>query len=101
MRYFSFNSQWGPGESMASLRNGEGSDFFFVFSPAGAVGKLYAKERALGAAARAYERSVNAAAVGNVLRRQPLTAELVASLNPDLGLDEVLSDAGEIGYPLA
>ncbi|MEZ0446541.1 hypothetical protein [Cellulomonas sp. ICMP 17802] len=35
-RYYSFDSGWGPGEEMASLRNGSGDEWSIVFSPAGA-----------------------------------------------------------------
>lgn len=47
-RYFSFNSKWGPDEMMGSMRDGEGSEFFFLFNPVGAAGKIYSKEAALG-----------------------------------------------------
>jgi hypothetical protein len=35
-RYYSFDSQWGPGEEMASMRNGAGDMYSIVFSAAGA-----------------------------------------------------------------
>jgi hypothetical protein len=35
-RYYSFDSQWAPGEEMASMRNGQGDAWSIVFSPAGA-----------------------------------------------------------------
>jgi hypothetical protein len=47
-RYFSFNSKWGPDEMMGSMRDGEGGEFFFLFGPFGAAGKIYSKEMALG-----------------------------------------------------
>jgi len=34
-RYYSFNSRWGPGEKMASMRNGSGDEWWMVFSDAG------------------------------------------------------------------
>nr|BEK64063.1 hypothetical protein KPHV_12900 [Kitasatospora purpeofusca] len=34
-RYYSFDSAWGDGQQMASMRNGEGDDWFMVFSEAG------------------------------------------------------------------
>jgi len=34
-RYFSFNSCWGNGDEMASMRNGEGDGVFSLFSPDG------------------------------------------------------------------
>ncbi|MEV6978649.1 hypothetical protein [Kitasatospora sp. NPDC093806] len=34
-RYYSYDSTWGEGEETASMRNGEGDDWFLVFSPAG------------------------------------------------------------------
>lgn len=36
-RYFSFNSTWGEGEMMASMRNGEGDDWLIYFTPPGAI----------------------------------------------------------------
>ncbi|GAB3189046.1 hypothetical protein GCM10027259_59170 [Micromonospora palomenae] len=35
-RYYSFDSRWGPGEEMASMRNGSGDAYSIVFSPPGA-----------------------------------------------------------------
>ncbi|MET9397863.1 hypothetical protein [Kitasatospora sp. NPDC002965] len=34
-RYYSFDAHWGKGEEMASMRNGQGDDWFMVFSAAG------------------------------------------------------------------
>lgn len=36
-RYYSFNSRWGNGEEMASLRNGQGDEWFILFDAAGAA----------------------------------------------------------------
>ncbi len=43
MRYFSFNSNW-TGKMMGSMRDGEGSEFFFLFDDMGAAGKIYCPE---------------------------------------------------------
>jgi hypothetical protein len=43
-RYFSFNAAWNEGEQMASMRNGEGDDWFLLFGPAGAALKGLAHE---------------------------------------------------------
>lgn len=52
-RYFSFNSCWGPhGEAMGSLRNGQGSEFFFLFSDIGCAAKVYDPESPLGRKAK-------------------------------------------------
>ena len=42
-RYFSFNSNWDGEEKemMASMKNGEGGEYFILFSDKGIVGKLY------------------------------------------------------------
>lgn len=45
-RYYSFDSQWGPGEEMASMRNGSGDDWFLLLDPAGAALKGFAHELA-------------------------------------------------------
>lgn len=36
-RYYSFDSNWGPGELMASMRNGQGDDWFAVIVASGVV----------------------------------------------------------------
>lgn len=40
-RYFSFNSKWDSDEMIASMRNGEGDEYFILFSKIGMVGKIY------------------------------------------------------------
>ena len=44
LRYFSFNASWGIDEMMASMRNGEGDELFFLFSKCGVVGKIFCSE---------------------------------------------------------
>ncbi|MFJ4090966.1 hypothetical protein ACIPYS_05230 [Kitasatospora sp. NPDC089913] len=34
-RYYSFDSRWGDGQELASMRDGEGDDWFMVFSESG------------------------------------------------------------------
>ncbi|MEO1366161.1 MAG: hypothetical protein AAFX50_03205 [Acidobacteriota bacterium] len=41
-RYFSFNDEWGDGEKLALMRNGEGDDFLAFFNPEGAIIKGFA-----------------------------------------------------------
>ena len=36
-RYYSYNSKWGRGEEMASMRNGCGDDWFLLFDVHGAA----------------------------------------------------------------
>lgn len=43
-RYFSFNCKWAPGQSMASMRNGSGSDHHGVFIKDGAIFKGFDEE---------------------------------------------------------
>lgn len=43
-RYYSFNNAWGPGEEMASMRNGCGDDWFLLLDHAGAAIKGFAHE---------------------------------------------------------
>ncbi len=45
-RYYSFNSQWAPGEEMASMRNGSGDDWFLLLDATGAALKGFAHELA-------------------------------------------------------
>lgn len=47
-RYYSFDSQWGDNEEMASMRNGCGDDWFLLFDGAGAAIKGFAHELAQG-----------------------------------------------------
>jgi hypothetical protein len=46
-----------------------------------------------------YERDVELAAVEEVYRHRPLTPELVARLNPEVSLGELVEDISEVGYP--
>jgi hypothetical protein len=43
-RYYSFNSHWAQGEMMASMRDGQGDEWFLLFCQAGAVMKGFAHE---------------------------------------------------------
>jgi len=46
-RYFSFNASWSAAEEMASMRNGQGDEWFLLFGPFGAALKGLAHECAL------------------------------------------------------
>ncbi|WP_189833008.1 hypothetical protein [Streptomyces zaomyceticus] len=48
-----------------------------------------------------YERPVDIEAVRHVLALRPLTAEIVATLNPAVTLADLAEDVREIGYPTA
>ena len=175
-RYFSYDSKWGPGEEMASMRDGCGNDWFLLFTAVGAALKGLAHEYPLaGDAAFAariqetvpaefssflkepafsldmasfciwrratdsnwtvvtpakgrvspeadgsadlidvfdgdtetyrkwavhyFEREIPAPAVEAIYEHQPLNDQLVASLNEELSLPDVLSDAMQIDYP--
>lgn len=43
-RYYSFNAKWGPGEMMASMRNGSGDEYFVLFDSYGAAIKGFDHE---------------------------------------------------------
>ena len=43
-RYYSFDSKWGLNEMMASMRNGQGDDFFILFNNNGAIIKGFDHE---------------------------------------------------------
>jgi hypothetical protein len=43
-RYFSFDSKWDLNEMMASMRNGQGDDFFILFNNNGAIIKGFDHE---------------------------------------------------------
>ncbi len=180
-RYFSFDSRWGEGEHMASMRNGSGDDYFILFNEAGAVIKGFAHESAMARYAeggiqlwpgildglpdefapffsepavspdmvsfciwrrygdlawqigdvdfpegddpdgsaellaildgdpRTYQQwsedyhefDVPLELVEQIYRHRPLTADLVAGLNPEVTLDSLAEDIAEIGYPVA
>ena len=46
-RYYSFDGAWGPGEEMASMRDGSGDEYFILFGSAGAIMKGFAHEAAM------------------------------------------------------
>jgi hypothetical protein len=43
-RYYSFNSRWSRGKQMASMRNGQGDEWFLLFTDHGAAMKGFAHE---------------------------------------------------------
>lgn len=43
-RYFSYNAAWSEGEEMASMRNGQGDEWFLLFCPNGAAVKGFARD---------------------------------------------------------
>src|ERR1044072_267162 len=43
-RYYSFDSKWGKGEMMATMRDGSGDEYFILFNSAGAIIKGFAHE---------------------------------------------------------
>ncbi|MFF7588550.1 hypothetical protein ACFZCK_13795 [Kitasatospora purpeofusca] len=178
-RYYSFDSAWGDGQQMASMRDGEGDDWFMVFSDAGVYARgldhtapnaapqllpevpsafrAHVEEPAFGEEggvplatvcfwhgsgadgradegwqapsaaptggvelfallaaadpARAYlewaeeyyepEHAPDPAAVAHVLALRPLTAAVVAAIDPDVDLDDLAEDIAGIGYPTA
>jgi hypothetical protein len=46
-RYYSFNSKWGEGEMMASMRDGSGDEYFILFNSQGAIMKGFAHESSM------------------------------------------------------
>ncbi|MFF2143944.1 hypothetical protein [Kitasatospora sp. NPDC058190] len=44
-RYHTFTGAWAPGEELSWVRNGQGDDWFVVFSPAGVYGRGFDHER--------------------------------------------------------
>jgi len=174
-RYYSFNAHWAPGELMASMRNGQGDQWFAVINASGVIlfgldheSPMYrphnpwpgvldgippefaafrdepafdtrnttfciwrraaapAWERGpvqfppgddpdgsadllrhldgrpeayVTFAAEYYEVDVPLDAVAAIYRHEPLTDALVARLNPTIGVRDLASDLGEIGFP--
>jgi hypothetical protein len=43
-RYHSYNAQWAEGEEMASMRDGNGGDYFILFTQAGVIMKGFAHD---------------------------------------------------------
>jgi hypothetical protein len=43
-RYYSFNSKWGEGQMMASMRDGSGDEYFILFNHHGTIIKGFAHE---------------------------------------------------------
>jgi len=75
-----FNAHWGPGELMASMRNGQGDQWFALINASGII-------------------AVPLDAVAAIYRHEPLTDALVARLNPALDVHDLASDLAEIGFP--
>ena len=48
-----------------------------------------------------YEMEIDGLAVERIYRLEPLTEELIAKLNPEIKIKELLEDIDEIGYPVA
>jgi hypothetical protein len=48
-----------------------------------------------------FEQELDVASVAHVYQHRPLTREIIASLNPQLSLEDVAADLAEIGYPSA
>lgn len=162
MRFFSFNSKWGVGEMMGSMRDGQGSEFFFLFDAHGVAAKIYCKGSSLVTpvlddvprdfssfleesafsisnatcylwrrrkedrwtaspsntneipllsfivdkgefyrnwAEFYYETCLDIKLVDALFRHEPLTEQLVVSLNPGTAIKSLLAEAEEIGYP--
>lgn len=173
-RHYAFNSHWAEGEMMASMRDGQGDEWFLLFCQAGAVMKGFAHEAPMadgppwpgvlsgvpsvfgrfltepafslqdttvclwrtasdqrwhtgevlyppgidpdGSAdllflldgrPRTYqpwaeendEVGVNIASVEHLYQQHALTADVVATLNTEITLDDLAEDIAEIGYP--
>lgn len=165
LRYFSFDANWGTDEMMASMRNGEGDECFFLFSQCGVVGKIFCSELSvktlpsqilekvpsqfesfLGETAfrlneiscclwqsaghptwqafpndgdnipllgfvkdegqyyrewaeRYYERNGPVSIVGMVFSHEPLPDKMLSELPEKRRVNDLISDAREIGYP--
>src|SRR4051812_33026108 len=46
-RYYSFNTKWGEGVMIASMRDGSGDEYFILFNPYGAIIKGFAHESSM------------------------------------------------------
>lgn len=177
-RFYSYNSKWGVGEQMASMRNGCGDHWFLLFDLNGAALVGFAHEYSLakdssfanriqeivpsvfasflkepaftsGAATFCmwrqtddfawnvvmpvtgrvspeedgsaeligifdrqpstyqtwaesyYERAIPLPSIQAIYSHQPLTERLIADLNPELSMSQIVADAIEMGYPFA
>jgi hypothetical protein len=166
LRYFSFNSNWGADEMMASMRNGEGDEYFFLFCKKGVVGKIFCHELAVtepqktllalvppqfeafltetafglvnvtcclwqtpgnssweiappdqgevpllafiqdngeyyrGWATDYYEQEIPASIIEKVFMHETITDKLLSALPKRRQLEDLISDAVEIGYPI-
>jgi hypothetical protein len=169
-RYYSFNGRWAEGQSMASMRNGEGDEWHAIFCEAGAALQGFANDApdvsgALDGLPAAfhknlrdepafeaerstfgiwrlalddrwsagpvtleegddpdgsaelltilegdpkqyvawardyYDRDLAESDVAAIYRHDPLTAELISRLNPEVDPASLADDIAEIGYP--
>lgn len=78
-RYYSYDSKWGPNEEMASMRNGEGDDWFLLFDKHGAALKGFAHEFPLAGEAFAARIQEVVPAVFESFLREPAFSMNLAS----------------------
>lgn len=130
LRYFSFDTRWSENESMGSMRNGSGDDWFILFGEFGAAIKGLAHEASIAGdkvlvsevqsqvpkafssfltepatsyqefAKWYHELNIPADAIESIYNHTPLSERLVSSLNPEVSLAQAKEDAAEIGYPV-
>ena len=91
-RFFSFNSHWSQNEMMASMRDGEGSDFYFLFDTNGAAGKIYCK---------GYSLKENLASVLNTVPREFSSFLGEAAFSIDVATCYLWQRGGDISWSVA
>lgn len=91
-RYSDFNWRIGPVEFPLNHRDPDGSEF--LLSDLDGLPETYRVW-----AFDYFGRDVPLAAVAHVYNHQPLTPEIIAQINPEVSLAELVADIREIGYP--
>ncbi|MFI6599289.1 hypothetical protein ACIBHX_23810 [Nonomuraea sp. NPDC050536] len=87
---FRYDAHWGEGQEMASMNNGSGDGYSIVFTAEGSYQEY---------AAEYFEVDLPLAAIEHLYALRPLTAEIVAQLNPARALEDLQEAIDEIGYP--
>ena len=86
------DSAWQVGEiDYPEDEEADGSEYFLsILNGDPHVYKEFAEEY--------YEQNIDISAIEHIYKHQPLTEEFLASLNKDIGLDDLHDDREEIGY---
>ena len=90
------DSAWGMGSVVLPVDDGDPDGSEFLLSDLDARPETYVTY-----ASEYFEQEVDVASVAHIYQHRPLTQRILASLNPQLSLEDLAADLDEIGYPSA